>query len=436
VTPTENSDIIILSDASGNGTLIFNNDAGDTKATVQMYTTAKADVANMSAATSTWQYIGTPHNDVASATWNYMGAWLYQYVTASQSWGVIPNGGPLVPFRGYSVTHEQAPHTFNMKGSLTATTSADIDVPKGKYVVAANSWTAPIDINAITDDDMENISDKAIYFFNTGSDVDGSGESTVSATGDARWAPGTYVSVPIHSAPYTDGSDDHIPSMQGFYVFSSTNGTLHFDYNRHVRSSSRGFVSGRMHAPRRTQQAQEEPNVLKIYARGERYDDRLIVLERQDFTRTYDSGWDGEAWGGSDKAPMLYITNDNGVDEAVSAIPDYEGTVLTFRAGEDEQYRLDFNYSPEAPIIYLLDTDYNIYTRIVTGNSYSFYTFDQTPHQRFIITRNSGSPVVTDINEAQDNDKMKSKPIKFIKDGKIFILVNGVIYDSTGKKVK
>gem|GEM_PF-6888962 len=436
VTPTENSDIIILSDASGNGSLIFNNDAGDTKATVQMYTTAQADTEHMSATTSTWQYIGTPHNDVASATWNYMGAWLYQYVTDSQSWGVIPNGGPLVPFRGYSVTHEQAPHTFNMKGSLTETTSADIDVPENKYVVAANSWTAPIDINAITDDDMENISDKAIYFFNTGSDVAGTGTSTPSATGKARWAPGTYVSVPIHSAPYTDGSDDHIPSMQGFYVFSTTNGTLHFDYNRHVRSSSRGFVSGRMHAPRRTQQAQEEPNVLKIYARGERYDDRLIVLERQDFTRTYDSGWDGEAWGGSDKAPMLYITNDNGVDEAVSAIPDYEGTVLTFRAGEDEQYRLDFNYSPEAPIIYLLDTDYNIYTRIVTGNSYSFYTFDQTPHQRFIITRNSGSPVVTDINEAQDNDKMKSKPIKFIKDGKIFILVNGVIYDSTGKKVK
>lgn len=431
--PTDVNDIHIGSASTGNGTLIFNNNTGDTKAQVDMYSTAKADMETMSAATSTWQYIGTPHNDVASATRNYYDSWLYQYDTGSQDWTVIPNGGPLVPFRGYCVTHPAAPVVYDMSGTLVATTSADIDVPANKYVVAANSWVAPIDINAITDDDMENISDKAIYFFNTGSDPDKSGTVTENATGDARWAAGTYVTIPINSAPYT-GTDDHIPSMQGFYVWSTTAGTLHLNYEKHVRGTTRdNILSGPMHAPKRVQAEDNAPEVLWLVARGNHYDDRLVVLEREDFTRNYESGWDGEAWGGSDLSPMVYITNEAGVDEAVSAIPEFEGTVITFRAGEDSEYRFEFTYSEDAEPLYLFDTENNTYTQIMTGNAYYFTTSDKAPHSRFILTRKAPQ-IATGTELTSDGEGANAK--KLLIEDKMYILLNGMLYDATGKVVK
>lgn len=431
--PTDVNDIVIGSSAEGNGSLIFNNDKGDAKARVALYSTAKAD-AGLSAAASTWQYIGTPHTDVTNARSNYYGSWLYQYDTASESWVVIPNGGPLQTFRGYCVTHPSAPVVFDMSGTLAATTSADIDVPAKKYVVTANSWVAPIDINKITDDDMEGITDKTIYFFNTGSDPEGNHTITPEATGDARWAVGTYVSVPIHAASYT-GTDDHIPSMQGFYVVGGTSdGTLHLDYDRHVRGQGRGtIVSGRMHAPKRVQTGDNEPEVLKIIARGSRYDDRLIVLEREDFTRRYDSGWDGEAWGGSELSPMVYITNEAGVDEAVSAIPEYEGTVITFRAGEDSEYRFEFIYSEDAEPLYLFDTENNTYTQIMTGNAYYFTTSDKAPHSRFILTRKAPQ-ITTGTELTSDGESAKAR--KLLIGDKMYILLNGMLYDATGKVVK
>ena len=434
LSPTEVGDIHIGSNEDGNGTLIFNNNDGDTKARVDMYSKAKtaepdAETGVISAADSKWQYIGTPHNDIGNAQRNYYDSWLYQYDTESQGWTVIENGGPLVPFRGYCVTHPAAPVVFDMEGTLVATTSYDISVPANKYVVAANSWVAPIDINAITSDDMEGFSDQAIYFFNTGSDPDKEGE----LDGGDRWAAGTYVSVPIHSAPYT--GDDHIPSMQGFYVWSETAGTLHLDYEKHVRGTTRdNILSGRMHAPRRAVAENSEPNVLKIFARGSRYDDRLIVLEREDFTRRYESGWDGEAWGGSDLSPMVYITNEAGVDEAVSAIPEFEGTVITFKAGEDSEYRLDFVYDDEESL-YLFDTENNTYTQIMTGESYYFSTDDKAPHSRFILTRR-GPQIATGVGEVPSDQVQGTKAKKLLIENKMYILLNGALYDATGKAVK
>lgn len=423
ISPTENSDIYLGSNSSGNGSLIFNNDKGDSKATVAMYTTAKADTENNSAATSTWQYIGTPHTDVVNAQSNYYDSWLYQYDTGSQKWVVIPNGGPLVPFRGYCVTHPEANHTFYMGGTLAATTTQDITIPAGKYVVVANSWVAPIDLNTITDDDMDGVTDKTIYFFNTGSDPDKD-----HGTGTAA---GTYRAAPIHAASWT--GDWQIPSLQGFYVVGgSSDGVLHLEYDKHVRpTGARSIVNNPMYAPRRVAQS-NDPEVAKLTFCGHRYHDRLFILEREDFTRGYDSGWDGEAWGGNDAAPMSYVSTE-GRKDAVSSIPEFEGTVVGFRAGEDDEYTINFVYSEDSSPLYLYDTETKTYSQVVTGNAYYFTTSDKAYHDRFILTRTNGQGIGTGC-ENIENESTKVK--KFIVDDKLFILVNGLLYDATGKVVK
>jgi hypothetical protein len=431
---TESEDIFIGSDKKGNGTLIFNNDAGNTKATVEMYSTADADTEDYSAAESTWQYIGTPHSDVQNAANNYYESWLYQYDTGKEGWVVIPNGGPLVPFKGYCITHPETPHTYTMTGTLVTTMSQSIDIPASKYVVVANSWTAPIQIANFADADFEGIETKTVYLFNTGSDPKGNGTITpdASATQETRYAEGTYISIPIHSAPYT--GDATISSMQGFYVVGGTSdGQLHLDYDQLVRpQTGQSIVGPPMHAPKRIAAQDDEPLVLKMIARGSRYDDNLFVLERPDFTRTYDSGWDGEEWGGNDAAPMLYIVNENNVDETVSAIPDMEGTVISFRAGEDSEYTIHFDYDGMEDALYLLDTDTQIYTRVLKGNSYTFTCADKAEHNRFILTRKAPQ-IATGTDHINTGENAKA--VKFIKDDKIFIFVNGMLYDATGKMV-
>ncbi len=429
VSPTEVSDLHIGSGASGNGTLIFNNNSGDTKAQVDMYSKGKTVDG-----TKNYQYIGTPFNEI-NALYNYYGARIYSW--NGSGWTNVKNGGPMTAWTGYCISSSStSDEYYQTSGTLTATTTKDITVPAGANMVIGNSWTAPIDIKSFTNDDFENLTGN-VYFFNTGVDVAGTGTVTENATGTTRWTAGTYVSVPIHAASYT-GTDDHIPSLQGFFVTSSGfEGTLHLDYDKHVRGTTRGSIlSGEMHAPaRRAAVSSNEPAVLKIKVSGEKYDDKLLLLEREDFTTGKDFGWDGDKWDGNESALYLYTTDNNGTENSVSAVPELEGTIIGFRAGEDDAYTLNFEYLNSDEPLYLYDSENSTYTRIMTGVTYRFFTTDKSKHARFIITRKSPQ-IATGVGEVPSDEVRSTKAKKLFLDNKLFILRNGMLYDATGKVVK
>ena len=427
--PTEVSDVAILSASGGNGTLIMDNDAGENKASVQMYSKASKG------SPTTWQYIGIPHSDVSNAMRNYYDSWLYSW-SPSNGWEVVPRGGAVEPWIGYCITYPTSGHTFDMEGTLVATEDVDIEVPANSYQIIGNSWVAPIQIANFEDEDFGDIA-KTVYFFNTGSDTEGTGSQSNNATGAVRWNAGTYISVPIHMAEYT-GEDKIIPSMQGFYVANTgAAGSLHLDYDKLVRQGGvANYIQGQMHAPKHDKQvrrAEDEPLMLKIVVKGSRYDDRLIVAEREDFTKGNDDGWDGEKWDGSTVSPTIWSQNKDGGVEAVTATPDMEGTMIGFRAGEDSEYTFYFEYDEMAEALYLLDTDNSIYTRILIGATYTFTCADKGEHNRFILTRNAPE-VITGCENVDGSGGVKAT--KFIKDNKMYILLNGVLYDATGKVVK
>ena len=428
--PTEIGDIHIGSASTGNGTLIFNNDEGDTKARVDMYSKGKT-VGDM----KHYQYIGTPFNEI-NALYNYYGARIYSWT--GSGWTNVQKGGTMYAWTGYCISSTSTTDVYyQMEGTMAATGTVDINVPADAYMVVGNSWTAPISIQDMTTDDFENLTAN-IYFFNTGVDKSGGGTVTDNATGDARWAPGTYVNIPIASAPYT-GSDDHIPSLQGFFVNNKggSAGTLHLDYDKHVRKTTRdNILSGQMHAPRRAQATDtDEPVVLKMKVSGENYDDKLVLLGREDFSEGFDNGWDGDKWDGNESALYIYTTDNNGTENSVSAIPELEGTVIGFRAGEDDAYTLNFEYLNSDETLYLYDVENNTYTQIMTGMTYRFFTTDNEKHARFIITRSNGQEVATGV-ESTSGSLDRSKAKKLLIEDKMFIMVNGMLYDATGKVVK
>ncbi len=432
LSPTEVVDLSIGSTSSGNGTLIFNNNAGDTKAGVAMYSKGFIDYTDPSKpkGIKNYQYIGVPFKAV-NAVYNYYGSWLYSWSDkgSGYGWQKVPNGGTVTAWTGYCITQETAT-THWSTGTLAATNTVDIDVPAGENMVVGNSWTAPIYIKEFTDDDFENLLGN-VYFFNTGVDKDyTSGHEQ--DLGD-RYASSTYVTVPIHSSPYT--GDSLISSMQGFFVKSNGSaGALHLDYDRHVRpSTNRNILSGVMHAPRRANAQSDEPAVLKIKVSGENYDDKLLLLAREDFSMGFDNGWDGDKWDGNESALYIYTKDEAGTENSVSAIPEMEGTVIGFRAGEDDAYTLHFEYLNSAEELYLFDTETNAYTKIMTGATYRFFTDDKEKHDRFVITRKSPQ-IATDVDDVDSGKRRDVR--KLLIEDKMYILVNGMLYDATGKVVK
>ncbi len=429
ISPTEVADLSIGSTIDGNGTLILNNNAGDTKAGVAMYSKGFIDGSG----NKNYQYMGTPFNEV-NALYNYYGSWIYSWSDkgSGYGWKKVPNGGTMYAWTGYCITQETAT-THWSTGTLAATGTVDIPVPAGENMVIGNSWTAPIYIKAFTDDDFENLTGN-VYFFNTGIDKDyTSGHEQ--DPGD-RFASSTYVTVPIHSSPYT--GDSLISSMQGFFVKSNGSaGALHLDYDRHVRpTTNRNILSGEMHAPKRAQATDtDEPVVLKIKVSGENYDDKLVLLGREDFSEGFDNGWDGDKWDGNESALYLYTTDSEGTENSVSAVPELEGTVIGFRAGEDDEYTMYFDYLNGDEKLYLWDTETGDYTVIKTGYAYAFTTADKEKHARFIITRSNGQDVSTDITStASQGEGAKAK--KLLIGNKMYIMVDGRLFDATGKVVK
>lgn len=424
--PTEVSDVAILSGTGGNGTLIMNDASGENKAYVQMYSKA------VKGSPTTWQYIGIPHSDVGNAMDNYYDSWLYSW-SPSAGWEVVLRGAAVTPWTGYCITYPTFGHTYEMTGTLVATADVDIDVPANSYQIIGNSWVAPIQIANFEDEDFGDIP-KTVYFFNTGSDTGGSGTVSENATGETRWAAGTYVAVPIHMAEYTD-EDKIIPSMQGFYVGNTGSaGTLHLDYDKLVRQRGvSNYIQGQMHAPRRIAKGSNDPVMLKMIVRGSRYDDRLIVAEREDFTKGHDDGWDGAKWDGSTISPTIWSQNDEGGVESVTATPDMEGTIIGFRAGEDNEYTFHFEYDDMAEPLFLLDMDERMYVRILNDVTYTFTCADKGEHNRFLLTRKApGIPTGCEPIDGGGGPKA----MKFIKDNKLYILLNGVLYDATGKVVE
>ena len=424
--PTTAADLKVESSAAGNGTLIFENDGN--AATVEMYSIGSTDGWK-------WQYIGVPFEG-ANAQATYYGAYLYKW---DNGWTAVQKSDKLEMFAGYCISYPAANYKYVMDGALAPTTSQSINVPAGKSMVVGNSWTAPIQIGQLENADFGDL-EKSVYFYNTGNDENNSGSQDIHAnpTGDAIYAAGTYISVPIHSAPYVGVSV--ISSLQGFFVKNNTGSetSLSLSYSKHVRPSvGNSVVNGAMHAPKRVADETDRPAVLKMKVSGSQYDDRLILLEREDFTTGYDAGWDGDKMGDVATSPRITTTREDGTADAVAALPDLEGTLINFRAAStDDQYTLYFDYETEdAEPLYLLDLTNNAYTRVETGSSYTFVTTDKADHKRFALTRYRAPQITTGVEEAQ-GDSGQGKAVKFIENDKLYILRNGVLYDGTGKRAK
>lgn len=416
---TRPEDLILESSSAGNASLIFNN-SNSCKATVQMYSIGDIVDAN----TWNWQFMGTPFTS-ANALYSYYGSYLYEW-KAGGYWDAVANGGTMTPFTGYCITQD-GPTTYVMDGTLNPNDDVEIDIPASLEFVMANSWTAPISVHNFTNTTLP-LDDKTIYLFNTGFAPEESGDAKQGT------AAGTYIAMPISSAIYT--GNYLIAPMEGFYVDNRGHdaATITLKYNELVRPQvSRDIVAGAMHAPKRAVAAENEPAVMKIKATGSRYSERIVILARQDFSSGFDNGWDGKNLNEPGVAPILYALREDGTKDAVSAIPTYEGTVVGFRIGEDNNYTFSFNYDGE-DIWYLNDLKEEKSTLIDAANTYSFVAEAGDAEARFIISATPIQKLPTGIGNDANDAMVKVR--KLIINDQLFIIRAGRMYNAVGSIVK
>ena len=431
-------DLLIKANASGNGSFVYGNKESDVRATVEYYSLGEG----AESASPVWQYIGIPFQASKTAINMYYEAWMCRWAEGSTDnlgglWQWVDNSDVLVPFEGYCIT-QTAKKTYTFTGKLNApvTTTVELDNRDADgYAFAANSWTAPIKIQEMQDDDFTN-AEKSIYIYHSGTydDWTSNGDPVNAKDGAVATLPGQYAVVPIHSSPYLAGADSVIPAMQGFFVKAidpSADAEVKLVYNRVVYDATYFKTSTQpMRAPRRAAQ-DNAPEVMVLTVVGDKVGgDRVHILSRPDFSENYEDGWDGRKIAGDEAVPMLSVLK--GSDSmAVAAVPTAEERYLTFRAGEDSIYTFCFDYEGET--IYLYDMLTEEATEIKTGNTYSFTAVNKTPAPRFLITKNP--PRTPTAIEQSVVSGQHPEVQKMIIDGQLYILHDRRFYDARGTQV-
>lgn len=388
--------IIKASENQPNGSLVFNNPQNlPVNATVEMYSPASWDLSQPAGLKYNWQYFGIPVKSlptVPSLTGAYVREKLESGTTMSNHWQQLGNESVLQPFIGYELC-QSAPKVYTFKGELVnsnfnsgplaVTTTA---IYPGQHLFA-NPYTAAIDIRQIN---FGSSMEASVYMYNTGTFGQWS-----SVTGNkVGGTPGQYVAVPRGQAGYS-GVPRQVPSMNTILVralAADANAYISFNYSETVmRNNDRQRV--------REERSEESIISTLIEVKSENTSDKMWLFSDESYSRGFDNGNDGRKIEGNALNPQIYAEEFDG-NYQINAIDDFNNTQISFRAGQDTEYKLEFthtNTETRYAKLFLHDMVTNKVTDISESGSAYYFTAVSTPSavKRFrILTQ----PVSEDID--------------------------------------
>ena len=439
-TPT---DLILKTNSTAQSALIFDNDKGETQATVQMYSPSYWEIMEgTNKKKSYWSYVAIPIQDA------YVGEFFYGAVTylydETSGWIRKKIGSHFYAFDGIGLSLPEG-HTETFYGSLAPTGEKDVTLTVsacGGENLIGNSWTAPIQIANFETTDFGTAT-PTVMIYSTGRDgtQDDVRENavyvTATAENDGTVSAGQWLTIPI-GVPSLDGYDGLkvIPAMQAFQVNATSETTLHLDYDKLVRDVNvvSDNLTEKQHAPVRRSMAAKSSlmSTMRVRVSGMRTRTDVWLLEDDRFSDEFDNGWEAKYVECDNRSAQLYAQSEIG-NMSFLAKPDIEGTVLGFAPSKDgNQYLFTFHYVGDEEY-YLNDLKLTSSTLISNESSYLF-TYEAGDTNRFYISRQPlGAPAIT---TGVDEVREEAKPRKFIYNDKMYILFNGRVFDATGKAVK
>ncbi len=379
---TATDDVQIQASAAGNGVLImkgYTSGAERVHATVQIYA---PQISNNPA--TRWNAIGVPAA-VDGVTY-FSGSWVYRLQHEDKSW-VAMKRGTLDSFTGYLVTQKDNPKTYNVSCALEDNTSrtlnlvyapglAGVDPHQQTATLFANSWTAPIPIKDLTEE-------------NFSADV----EQTICLVEKGNYQEYTWME--------HDGRS--IMSMEAFFVAAKTPGdgkTITLNYADHVVGST--------NAPKRLARAYDDLDdrtALRIYVNaGEDLTDKILLVQSEQYTPAFDNGADATKMM-SGGFPNIAVQSKD-TELGIYATNSLDSTLLNFYKAEADTYTLSFEYDGSDELIL---KDFYIGSTCDI-NATSTYTFEATGNDmgRFAIFKKPemGETVTNLLNVWVSNDML------------------------------
>lgn len=180
-----------------------------------------------------------------------------------------------------------------------------------------------------------------------------------------------------------------------------------------------------------------------IVLNNEQSEDMMGILVSDKYTADYEINADLEKLLGDGTSLRTYMRygDRNMAYVAINEMLAKEWIPVTVRIPESGEYTYSLHEASiagELEGVYLIDYANGDHVTNLIEESYSFVTEAGTISNRFAINAIVGkhdTPTSIDIINA-GGDIHSDKPVKFIYRDKVYILNRGVIYDSTGKKVR
>ena len=435
---TEPENLVVKANESKTGTLIFDNENGDTQATIEMYSPSHWEVV-AGKYVKYWSYVGMPIKDVHIPDYFY-GAFTY-YFNEAKGWEKRFDNDIMQPFEGIGLSMQEG-HKETFYGTMVSTENTDITITNhtgygdGDNLIG-NSWTAPIQIANFDAEDFGSCW-ATVYIFNTGK----GGNTYVNANADNDGAAkaGQWLGVPIGVAGLPEYSGlKVIPAMNAFLVHDTlpTSTTLHLDYDKLVRedATTNTQINEKMRAPsRHPRKKKDVDGLMRIRVVGEKTNTDVWMLQDERFSERYDNGWEAYFSGGDNRSPVLYAQSAVG-PMGIVALQDLDGTVLGFAPSRDgNDYTFTFQYRGEDEY-YLNDLKLQQSVLIDADNNYAF-TYEKGDTNRFYVSRTPLAPQTPTGVDNASGATQSTKAIKVIYNGKLYIIRSGRVYSAEGILVK
>ena len=402
-------------------------------ATAEMYSRAYFDMngGKPDNNAGAYQYVGSPmkkdETKLAKET-SFINSWIYSWDEASGEWKNNRKNLILEPFVGYCTSQYVSSEGILIEhkgqlasnGNQTLSLSYTATSAEPGINVLANSYTAPIDITKFEDGDFSTGVEATIYLFNTGSKND-----VAALTEFDGNAAGQFIEIPIHQAGTMVGTfqlPTVIPAMQGFYVKTTAAGTLTLNYERLVWNATND------NTPLRAKRGEEQKKgALSITIEADGWKDHVFLLESEEYDAAFENGYDAHKLVSGN---LNIFTLENEEVLAVDATNRIAGTKIGVRTGAETAYTLTFGAVSGETEWSLYDAETQETVDIEEGKQYTFFAEPNSEiRDRFYIAERNDSPAVTTDLEAVNTG---AESHKFIKDGQLFVIKNGLIYNTLG----
>ena len=160
--------------------------------------------------------------------------------------------------------------------------------------------------------------------------------------------------------------------------------------------------------------------------------DQLYMLESHRYDKAFENGYDARK---IDNGDLNVFAVEGGDRLAVDATGDLAQTRIGVRTGDSIEYMLTFSKLQSERPLALHDAVLEQDIEIEEGSIYTFYAVPNSViTDRFTIVEaaSSGSAITTNCDNLQTANNVH----KFIKDGQLYVLRNGSLYNAQGLVVR